>query len=107
MPAYNASPTIHNAISSVLDQTFQDWELIVIDDNSTDNTVDLISAYSDCRIKLISLPTNQGPGHCRDLGLKEANGIYVAFLDSDDLWYSLFLSVYVEALQYYSVDLVY
>ena len=107
MPAYNSSTTICEAISSVLDQTFQEWELIVIDDNSTDNTVEIISSFSDPRIELISLPSNEGPGYCRDLGLKKASGFYISFLDSDDFWFRNFLNVYVQALQNYAVDLVY
>lgn len=87
-PAYNAEHYICETIKSVQAQTYQDWELIVVDDCSTDNTSVLVSEYakSDTRIKLLKAPQNGGVAKARNLGLENANGEYIAFVDSDDLW---------------------
>ena len=88
MPAYDAIPYISESIQSVLDQTFQDWELIIIDDASKDETEPLIKDFmkKDARITLHSLPVNQGAGFARNLGIKASKGDYICFLDADDLW---------------------
>lgn len=87
-PAYNAEKTIVETIESVLSQTYQDWEMLVIDDVSKDNTTSIVEDYStkDYRIKLIKLEKNGGAGVARNIGIKEAKGRYIAFLDSDDIW---------------------
>ena len=88
-PAYNSAKFIAETIKSVQLQTVTDWEMIVIDDASTDNTVEIVKHFLeiDKRIKLFSLKTNHGPSKARQLGTKLALGRYIAFLDSDDLWY--------------------
>lgn len=87
MPAYNVSEYIEESIQSVLKQTYKDWELIVIDDCSTDDTVKVIERYlSDNRIKLVKNVINSGGAGSRNNGIKVAKGRYIAFLDSDDLW---------------------
>jgi glycosyltransferase involved in cell wall biosynthesis len=88
MPAYNSELFIEESIRSVLNQTYKYWELIIIDDYSTDNTVSLVKEYSsiDSRIRLIELKTNQGAAIARNKGLEVALGEFIAFLDSDDLW---------------------
>lgn len=87
-PCYNASEFIGQTIESVLAQTYQNFEMIIIDDCSTDNSIDVISKYirKDNRIKLIKLKNNSGSAVARNIGIKEAKGRYIAFLDSDDLW---------------------
>lgn len=87
-PAYNAEHYICETIKSVQAQTYQDWELIVVDDCSTDYTSVLVSEYakSDTRIKLLKAPQNGGVAKARNLGLEKADGEYIAFVDSDDLW---------------------
>jgi len=87
-PSYNSSRFISQTIESVLSQTYQYWEMLIIDDCSMDNSNDIISKYTkeDNRIKLIKLETNNGPAVARNIGIKEAKGQYIAFLDSDDLW---------------------
>ena len=88
MPAYNAARFIRHSIQSVLQQSFQNWELLVTDDASTDNTPQVLemAATQDPRIKVFLLKQNQGPGAARNHSLSQAKGRYIAFLDSDDLW---------------------
>lgn len=86
IPTYDRSQLVRRAIDSVLAQTFRDFELLVIDDGSTDDTVQAIRRYQDPRIRLIQLPENRGVSAARNRGLSEAAGEFVAFLDSDDEW---------------------
>lgn len=88
MPAYNMLRYIGESIESVQNQTHKDWELLIVDDGSTDGTVIKIQQYQarDARIRLIPLPVNQGVGISRNIGIKAAIGAYIAFLDADDLW---------------------
>lgn len=90
MPAYKASDYIGKSIDSVLSQTYQNWELIIADDCSPDNTREIISSYAsrDKRIKPIFLEKNGGPALARNAALEGAKGRWVAFLDSDDVWMS-------------------
>lgn len=85
MTAFNAEKYIDNAIESVLRQTFEDFELLIINDGSTDNTVSIIEGYADERIRLINNDQNKGLEFSRNRGLTEAKGKYVAILDSDDI----------------------
>ena len=90
VPVYNGEEFIGNAIKAVLNQTYADWELIIINDGSTDRTLQEIQKYSagDSRIKLIDYPNNSGnPASPRNLGLKEARGEFIAFLDADDAFF--------------------
>ncbi len=84
-PTYNRADMIGGAIQSVLDQTYVDWELIVVDDGSTDNTAEVVSAYDDPRMEYIYQENRKLPG-ARNTGLRAAKGEYVAFLDSDDVF---------------------
>ena len=88
MPAFNSEQTIARAIESVLGQTYDNFELIIIDDGSTDKTNDIIIRYKalDSRIIFLQNATNQGVGATRNIGIKSAVGNYIAFLDSDDEW---------------------
>jgi len=88
MPAYQAATTIAESIKSVLAQTFDDWEMIIVNDASTDNTAGIAEVYvnEDSRIKLFTNETNQGVAATRNIGIHHAKGEYLAFLDSDDLW---------------------
>jgi len=83
---YNRANLLGRAIKSVLNQTFADFELIVVDDASTDNTEEVVRAFTDPRIRFIRHEQNQGVSAVRNTGLKAALGDYVAFLDSDDEW---------------------
>jgi glycosyltransferase involved in cell wall biosynthesis len=84
IPTYNRVPFLKDAIDSVLSQTFQAFELIVIDDGSTDDTPNLLSSYGN-KIKVIT-QANQGPSAARNRGIEAAKGKWIAFLDSDDVW---------------------
>lgn len=99
MPAYNAQAYIGVAIQSVLDQDFQDWELLVIDDGSTDNTRAEIDRYRDSRIHVTQSGHLGSPAKVRNLGLKIARGRYVTFLDADDLYLPGALSKRVAVLE--------
>lgn len=87
-PSHNSLQYIIGTIQSVLRQTFSDWELIIVDDCSTDKTVELIKSFAadDLRIRLIQLSENSGAAVARNAAIKVAQGRYLAFLDSDDLW---------------------
>ncbi|MGF9965821.1 glycosyltransferase family 2 protein [Bacillus rhizoplanae] len=88
-PSYNSARFITETIQSVQQQTYEQWEMIIIDDGSTDDSVSIITEYikNDSRIRLLSLKQNVGIAAARNIGLKEARGKYVAFLDSDDIWF--------------------
>ncbi len=86
MPSFNTRAFIALAIDSVLAQTYPYWELLIVDDGSSDGSAELIRTYCDERIKLFALEQNRGPDFVRNLALQEARGRYIAFLDSDDFW---------------------
>jgi len=87
-PSYNSEKFIHDTIKSVLAQTYSFWELIIVDDNSTDNSIKIIEQYAktDARIKLLINPTNKGAAFSRNKALEHSRGRFIAFLDSDDIW---------------------
>ena len=86
MPAYNRGYMIEVAISSVLAQSFDNWELLIIDNSSTDNTVDIIKGKTDKRIKLFNTNNFGIVNKSRNIGLKQARGDFIALLDTDDSW---------------------
>jgi hypothetical protein len=87
MAVFNCSEYLDESIASIQNQTILDWELICVDDASTDNSADIIAAYSaeDRRVRLVRLPHNRGPAAARNVGLAHARGAYIAILDSDDI----------------------
>ncbi len=85
MPVYNGSKTIQRAIQSIINQSYINWELITIDDGSTDNSAEIIRSFNDPRIKLIQ-QENQGAAASRNNGFNQATGEFITFLDTDDLW---------------------
>lgn len=85
IPTFNSEKTIADTIDSVLQQTFTDFELIIINDGSTDLTLDVIAKFQDSRIKVLSFE-NAGGNVSRNRGLKQSVGKYISFLDADDLW---------------------
>lgn len=85
MPAYNSSEFIKEAINSILNQTFSDFELIIVNDGSTDNTHQIISAFSDARIKYYQNDSNKGLAYVRNRLIELSTSDYIAFLDSDDI----------------------
>lgn len=87
MPCYNGEKFIGEAIESVLNQTYKNWELIIVDDGSTDNSKEVIKRYfNDHRIKYIAHKENRGIPAARNTGIKASKGEYIAFLDQDDIW---------------------
>ena len=101
MPAFNAEKTIKESIASVRCQDYKEWELIVVDDNSRDNTLAIISseAITDNRIKVVELSENTGVARARNHALALAKGQYIAFLDSDDTWTENKLSLQYKAFK--------
>jgi len=85
MPCYNVVGYVREAIASIIGQTFQDWELIVVDDGSTDGTVDAIRGFDDGRIRLFILPGNVGNYRARNFGIGKARGKYITMFDADDV----------------------
>ncbi|EAW35911.1 glycosyltransferase [Lyngbya sp. PCC 8106] len=98
IPVYNGATTIQATIDSVLKQTFSDFELIIVNDGSTDSTLEIISQYRDRRLQVLSYP-HAGASATRNRGLKQASGEYIAFLDADDLWTPDKLEAQLNALQ--------
>lgn len=88
MPSYNTAPYIMETIQSVLNQTYTKWELIIIDDCSTDSTNEILAEINDPRIHIFKNEKNSGAAVSRNRALREAKGKWIAFLDSDDLWTS-------------------
>ncbi len=88
MPTFNQANYIGNAISSVLSQTEKSFELIIVNNYSSDNTVKIVKSFNDSRIKLFNFKNHGIIAASRNLGIKKSKGDYIAFLDSDDIWYS-------------------
>jgi len=87
-PAFNSVAFIGDTIKSVQDQAYQNWEMIIVDDCSEDNTCQIVEQFAktDSRIRLIRHPQNMGPARSRNTAIETAKGRYIAFLDSDDIW---------------------
>lgn len=99
MPAHNREAIISLAINSVLQQSYQNWELLVIDDGSQDKTCDIVAAFDDPRIILLKLPSNLGVSKARNVGLTHAQGEYIAYLDTDNTMDCHFLLLMVNTLK--------
>jgi len=98
-PLYNAESYISETIESVINQTYKNWEMLIVDDKSTDNSVEQVLKYvkADARIKLYKLPANNGnPYYARNYATQKATGELIAFLDSDDIWLPDKLALQVE-----------
>ena len=107
MPTKNRSDKILIAISSVLNQSHDNWELILVDDGSEDNTRDVISLISDSRIKYIRLDRSIGNAGARNRGLAASKGTLIAFLDDDDQWDPEFLLVSINYLRERKAKMIY
>jgi glycosyltransferase involved in cell wall biosynthesis len=109
-PAYNSSASIGVTIESVIKQTYENWELIVVDDGSTDSTASIVSNFinQDNRIYLIKSPKNTGmPGRAKNMAILKAAGELIAFIDSDDFWNREKLSIQVPYMVASDIDLCY
>ena len=98
IPAYNAQDFIQKALDSVLAQSYSHYEVLIVNDGSTDNTEALVKTYHDPRVKLIS-QSNGGLSNARNTGIKNAKGNYLAFLDADDYWIAEKLEKQIEILR--------
>jgi len=87
IPTYNRAHIVGRAIRSVLSQTYHSFEIIVVDDCSTDNTKDVVKDFNDQKVKYIKHEKNRGPSAARNTGIKASIGEYIGFLDSDDEWF--------------------
>ena len=83
---YNRADLISETLDSILNQTYKIFELIVVDDGSSDNTEEIVKNYSDSRLKYIKTDNWGGPARPRNIGIRESKGEYIAFCDNDDLW---------------------
>ncbi len=100
IPVYNRADTIGQALSSVLVQTFDDYEIIVVDDGSTDGSADVVQNLGSDKVRLIRCSENRGAAAARNIGVAAAAGRYFAFLDSDDTWEPDKLALQVSALEH-------
>ncbi|MBT2620671.1 MULTISPECIES: glycosyltransferase family 2 protein [Chryseobacterium] len=106
-PCYNSARFLEETIHSVMSQTFTDWEWLITDDKSADNSVEIIRKISDPRIKLSVAGKNGGAGHARNLSLQKANGRYITFLDADDFWEPNFLEEMVNFMKRENAEIAY
>ena len=98
LPTYNRAYIVKKAIESILNQTFKDFELLVVDDASTDNTKEIVDSFDDSRIRYIRKPENKGLTAGHNTAIREARGIYMATLGSDDVWFPQMLEKTVAVL---------
>ena len=106
-PCYNSAPFLKETIESVINQTFTDWEWIITDDKSSDNSVEIIREINNPKIKLIIAKKNGGAGHARNLSLEKASGRFITFLDADDFWEPNFLEEMVSFMKKENAELAY
>ena len=99
IPTHNRANLVGRAIQSVLDQTYRDFELIVVDDASTDGTEEVTKALNDNRIRYIHHMMNRGASGARNTGIENANGEYIAFLNDDDEWLPEYLDQMISFLE--------
>ena len=108
LPTFNCSKYIEETLNSIINQNFKYWKLIIVDDASRDNTVELINKFlKDDRINLIKLKKNKGAGFCRNLAIRISNSQYVAFIDSDDIWKSEKLNKQIAQMDNKNLDFTY
>lgn len=106
-PVYNAEPFLKETVASVLSQKFQDWEWILVDDCSSDHSLEILKKLCDPRIKCFRSEKNGGAGSARNLALEKAAGRYITFLDADDFWEPEFLGEMVSFMQEQKAELAY
>lgn len=106
IPTYNRSRTICASVASVLNQTYKNIELIVVDDCSTDDTIGILEKINDKRLKFIRHPKNKGQNAARNTGIKASIGEYIAHHDSDDIWHLNKLEVQIKKLKDVNTDVL-
>lgn len=98
IPTYNRASLLQEALDSVFNQTYTNWEVIIVDDASEDNTKEIAEAISDSRVRYIRHSQNQGGADARNTGIDHSQGDYIAFLDSDDIWEPIKLETQVQSI---------
>jgi len=106
-PCYNSEKYISETYDSINSQSYNNWEWIIVDDCSSDKSVEIIQSFNDKRIKLVIQSKNQGAAYARNLALNKAQGRFITFLDSDDLWLPNFLETTINYLLENNEELVY
>ena len=108
-PTYNSAKYIAETIQSVQKQTHQNWEMIIVDDCSSDNTTNLIKDFitKDNRIQLHELESNSGPAVARNKAIENASGKYMTFLDADDIWSEDFIEISIKTIQETGIQFVF
>jgi len=100
LPSYNSSNTISASINSILNQTYTNWKLIIVDDGSDEITKNILLKYKkNKKIKIFFLKRNKGAAYCRNLAIKKSKSYYIAFIDSDDLWQKNKLNLQINFMQ--------
>lgn len=99
IPTYNHAPMLQRALATVIEQTYQNWNAIVVNNFSTDNTLEVVAKFNDPRIQCVNFRNNGVIGASRNEGIKIATGEYVAFLDSDDTWFPTKVEKSVSSLE--------
>jgi teichuronic acid biosynthesis glycosyltransferase TuaG len=108
-PTYNSAKYIAETIQSVQKQTFSNWEMIIVDDGSKDNTVSIVQNFmeDDHRVHLVQLNKNCGPAKARNHGIDNAKGKYMTFLDADDLWFTDFIENSIQTIKKTGIHFVF
>ena len=108
LPNYNKGKYLEEAINSVIAQTYENWQLYIIDDNSTDNSLQIIDKFSNLKnIKIIKLYKNKGPAFCRNYGMRISKAKYISFIDSDDIWFKQKLEKQIYFMESNNFDFTY
>ena len=109
LPTFNSSKFIEQSIRSIQSQTYNNWELLITDDCSTDSTVKILKSYqkTDNRIKIFVLDKNKGAGTARNNSINKSKGRYIAFCDSDDLWFKEKLEKQINFIKLHDLSLTY
>ncbi|MHA1381845.1 MAG: glycosyltransferase family 2 protein [Candidatus Helarchaeota archaeon] len=105
IPTYNRAKLLPRAIRSVLNQTYENFEIIIIDDASKDNTQEVVNSFSDRRIKYICLYERVGVAAARNIGIKTSEGKFLTFLDSDDEWHPMKLKAQIDAINRFDKEI--
>ena len=108
IPNYNKAKYLNHCLSSIISQTYKNWKIYLIDDNSLDNSKDILSKYQNFHnINIIKLNKNKGPAYCRNIGIKNSNSELIAFMDSDDFWPKDKLEKQINIMQEKNYDFTY
>jgi teichuronic acid biosynthesis glycosyltransferase TuaG len=108
-PSYNSAKYIAETIKSVQKQTYSNWEMIIVDDGSSDNTEEIINEIqlTDKRIHFLKLAQNSGSGVARNKGIENASGDFMTFIDADDIWFPTFIEKSIEAIKKNNIPFVF